>query len=126
MAEFNQQGALALVRRMLPIDTGNLRWNATYMINKGAGNFDIIIDEAVAPYVHDLEEGPYNGLFTQRIPAALIQYAGSDLQDRRDTATSSINSIADTAQSSPERVNTFLSASGAESKNGSQLHLKDL
>lgn len=50
-------GAVDLLRRNLPIDTGNLRHNATQMV-KTIDGFEMYIDGTKADYFEYLEENP--------------------------------------------------------------------
>lgn len=114
MADFTIEKAVAMVRAMLPIRTGNLVWNATYPIDMGGGEFDIIIDDRVAPYINALNDEwtakpkpismqIYTGLFSERIPEALSIFIGSDLQTQNVVGMTSIGEIANTARNTPER-----------------------
>lgn len=44
-------GAVNVLRFQTPIDTGNMRYNATYAKYLGDGVWEIVVDESIAPYV---------------------------------------------------------------------------
>ena len=95
--------ALSIVRNLEQFDTGNLRWNATYAINMGNGEYDIIIDSKIAPYIVYLDREIYE----ETIPNALAQFVASTVQQRRESGLASKQAIINTAQTSNDRETLF-------------------
>lgn len=77
-AEFTMLSGNVLdeIRKETPKDTGNLRYNATRIIPKGAGRFEIVVEERVAPYfkyVNGTRErkGSHHGYFDRAVKQAV-------------------------------------------------------
>ena len=116
MAQYTPYQALAMVREMLPSRTGNLRWNATYNLNYGGDEFDIVCDDKVAPYIVFLEKKHYPNLFSVDIPKALQNFIGSSVQQQNIQGLNSINEIADDAGNNKQRAKLLNRIIGAEDR----------
>ena len=67
---------LRVIRKNTPKKTGNLRKHATRIIPKGAGRFEIVVEERIAPYfkyVNGTEErkGSHHGYFDKAVKGAV-------------------------------------------------------
>ena len=113
--DVTREKVLRMVRNMIPKLSGNLRERATYAIDKGGGDFDIIVDTAKAPYAQYV--GTKEHLFSNKIPSAITIMVGEQTQNSENhTSTASVKGI----ETLGEKTNMYLSRVGAENKNGGQ------
>jgi hypothetical protein len=64
---------LAIARVLTPIDTGNLRYNATKLVKVKSNSWTINYSSADAYYVEILEDGTLDGKKTSRAPRKFIE-----------------------------------------------------